>query len=545
MQTCVAMLEEGYDLKLRVPKMFSTTRFANFLHQLYRDFRGYYAGLIATLDEVKSIYHSSSDARQRERAQTADMIEGRIFTVKWSLSLSVNCDVYQVYGIGVNILQVWQKFICMVVVICQCFISQTVNAFPFENYDKFLEHVLDHYKLMLTAIKIKNCPCSSSQEVMETEHKERGEEESKAGDNREKAHTERNLEVVCLDSDEDDNIEEIMDEGSDEENTKEGKASGEEQSTLDDKSLCYWPTLHSDLLNLTQNNVYMGVPMGILVAEKFKTRSAHAQNTSNLDVKREEVIEKVEERAEKLVSYLLKGLSAKVFSPEDIIVIEHTRTLLDLEAVMDKVAMFGAVQVSNTMFHKFFEASKFFDHNLELEVRTTDYRSMFTEFLRRLETLHQQQKKRKHREPTLQKKKVRKGGVLNSKEILSIFLDPVNNIYKDIETLLNILCRAAVSKSVESVVESWISQSEKHASGGRPLGQERMEDEAMISINGPKVAHCASVVQAAHTEYWSRAKRSKERDGHFLRRSEQIKQYTVSKVIDNMRSEKPKLPFMS
>lgn len=100
------MLEDGYDLTLRVPKMFSVTRFANFLHMIYKDFRGYYPALLATLEEVKALYHSSSDARQREKAQVADRIEGSIFSVKWSLSLSLNCDVYEIYGIGVNLLQV-------------------------------------------------------------------------------------------------------------------------------------------------------------------------------------------------------------------------------------------------------------------------------------------------------------------------------------------------------------------------------------------------------------------------------------------------------
>ena len=43
-RVCTEMIENGYDLELRVPKMFSTTRFANFLHKIYKHFRGYYAG---------------------------------------------------------------------------------------------------------------------------------------------------------------------------------------------------------------------------------------------------------------------------------------------------------------------------------------------------------------------------------------------------------------------------------------------------------------------------------------------------------------------
>ena len=103
------MLASGWDpekLELHVATKFSMTRFANFLYLIYKHLRASYAGLIKTLDEVKELYHDSTDAKQRERAMNADTLEGTIYTVKWSLSLSVNCDIYQVYGIGVDILQV-------------------------------------------------------------------------------------------------------------------------------------------------------------------------------------------------------------------------------------------------------------------------------------------------------------------------------------------------------------------------------------------------------------------------------------------------------
>ena len=153
---------------------------------------------------------------------------------------------------------------------------------------------------------------------------------------------------------------------------------------------------------------------------------------------------------------------------------------------------------------------------------------MYLEFLRRLETLHAQPK----------------SNDLTSIEILGMFLDPHKNLFRDIETVLSFLCRAAVSKSVESVVESWISTLEKHAAGGRMLGQDRMEDECSIAINGPGLAQSKEIVKAAHTEYWSKAKRDNELDGHFVRRSEKMIPFTISKVIDKSRAEKPRLPFM-
>lgn len=353
---------------------------------------------------------------------------------------------------------------------------------------------------------------------------------------------------IDLDSD-DDNIEEIETEDVEQE---ELDVRTKKAATIspENKNLCFWPTFHEDLTNLKHKNQYQGIPMGTLVAEKFKTRSAAAENLGNMDLNRDAVIQMVQKRGKCLVNFLKEGLSKKVFSAEDILVIEQGRTLLDLESLMEKVARFGAVQVSSTLFPKWFEASKFFEHDLEVIVSRTDYRSMFTEFLRKLEALHHKHEQKKSKQTPKQKvdqEKQKKKLVLQgltSKEILGLFLNPVHNLYQDIETVLNILCRAAVSKSVESVVESWISTMENHAAGGRPLGQDRMEDECMISINGPSLVHCSSVVKAAHREYWNKAKREKEQDGHFVRTSEGIKQYTVSKVVDRLRSKEPRLPFM-
>ena len=56
------------------------------------------------------------------------------------------------------------------------------------------------------------------------------------------------------------------------------------------------------------------------------------------------------------------------------------------------------------------------------------------------------------------------------------------------------------------------------------------EKEQGRSINGPEVQHCRGIVR--------------EGGGHLIRRSNNIKQYTVSKAVATLAKKKPKVPFM-
>ena len=65
--------------------------------------------------------------------------------------------------------------------------------------------------------------------------------------------------------------------------------------------------------------------------------------------------------------------------------------------------------------------------------------------------------------------------------------------------------------------------------------QVRLENEVPVAINGPEVQHCQSIVREAM--------RVGEGGGHFIR-SNNIKQYTVSKAVDTLAKKKPRVPFM-
>ena len=81
---------------------------------------------------------------------------------------------------------------------------------------------------------------------------------------------------------------------------------------------------------------------------------------------------------------------------------------------------------------------------------------------------------------------------LNTKENTEIFgmiLDPNLNHSNDIESVLSILASAGVAMGLESVVESWVSVLEHHNNPRRALSQERLEQKAMVAINGPAEVH--------------------------------------------------------
>ena len=99
------------------------------------------------------------------------------------------------------------------------------------------------------------------------------------------------------------------------------------------------------------------------------------------------------------------------------------------------------------------------------------------------------------------------------------------------------LARACVTSGVEAIVESWVSVLENHSSSVRSItNQVRLEEEMWVAVNGPDVAHCSGIVKQAIREG--------EGGGHFICRSDNIKNYLVSKVVDKLVKKLPKVPFL-
>ena len=85
---------------------------------------------------------------------------------------------------------------------------------------------------------------------------------------------------------------------------------------------------------------------------------------------------------------------------------------------------------------------------------------------------------------------------LSDINLLELFLKPKNNnLYQDIKGVMSSMVRAALLISVESVVESWISTMEYHASQRRTLGEMLLHKEMVFAMNGPSPIHYDSIAQ--------------------------------------------------
>ena len=137
---------------------------------------------------------------------------------------------------------------------------------------------------------------------------------------------------------------------------------------------------------------------------------------------------------------------------------------------------------------------------------------------------------------------------LSSIELIKVFLETERKLYVNIEMVMHVICVAAASMSVESVIESMVSIYENRNNKFRPISEERAVLE-MNAINGPELTHADGIIQASMTEYWKNSGRRKgdheTKNWHFVRKSQNIKDFCSSKVIHRMSSAKPNLPFMT
>ena len=71
-----------------------------------------------------------------------------------------------------------------------------------------------------------------------------------------------------------------------------------------------------------------------------------------------------------------------------------------------------------------------------------------------------------------------------------------------------------------------------------------LNEDMVISVKGPKMVHSESICQEALRDYFKDRINPKERAGHFVRRSENNENYSVSKNVGNFRKQQPKENIM-
>ena len=244
--------------------------------------------------------------------------------------------------------------------------------------------------------------------------------------------------------------------------------------------VCSWPNYHTDIATLKETGKIVHVVQGQLVENPLKdTRIGRREKEAIKLLAEDDIIEAVNKRASNLVKHLVDRLEEKVYREKDIKVIKNTRVVLSTRNLMLSALSRGSVTAANLTWEKFYSSSVEVDPTLLDRISEEEYRLQYREFVRRVETMG--------RDPDRKDK--------SDMELLEVLLDPAYNLFKDIEAVMSVLVRASLLISVESVVESWISTMEHHASQMRTLGEMLLHEEMVITINGPSLAHCDSVAQ--------------------------------------------------
>ena len=220
-------------------------------------------------------------------------------------------------------------------------------------------------------------------------------------------------------------------------------------------------------------------------------------------------------------------MSKTVFSEDSKIMLESLKVLLDLETLALKVKLCGSAHVSAVQHKKFLEKARLFAPQID-DISDQELRLQFNHFLRKLE---------KHVESIDEHN-------LRSLDLFRDFLNTSLELYKDVEIVVYILCRAATSLGLESIVESWISVYEAHSNKHRPIYKFRADNEIVIAVNGPLKQHADDVIKKALGSMFGEKKSVLDKSGHFVRRSQKIEDYSVSKSVDSFSNVAKKAPFM-
>ena len=291
------------------------------------------------------------------------------------------------------------------------------------------------------------------------------------------------------------------------------------------KESCSWPVFHSDIREMVQSATYRGVPVGCLGEEGTKTREGRLKTdrVAKLDVLK--VVETVNTRADSVLAFLHTGLS-KVYSSTEKAQIESVRKLLNLKFFSQAVVRSGHANTATIHFKGWVEAGKLLQPDMLIRISVEELRLQFRTFMKKLDELA----------PTLLN--------LDNKQIFSLLIHPRHRHYEGFQSVLAVMANASVVMGLESVVESWVSTMEHHNNPRRRLTQARLEQECMVAINGPTDVHCDSVVMEALANYWSRQAMAGNKQGHWVRRSHDIKQFVVSEAVDTIVNQPPDVPIM-
>ena len=230
------------------------------------------------------------------------------------------------------------------------------------------------------------------------------------------------------------------------------------------KEIFSWPTFHEDISTLKETGKIVHVIQGQLVNDPIKdTRIGRKSKDTSKLLNEDDIIKAVEERGKSLVTHMSSRLEEKVYRKEDVKVIKNSRVILGARNLFLSVQSRGSITVSNLTCKKFMKSAVEVDSSLYTRISEEQFKTEYREYTRRLERLGNT---------------VKGVSKLSDIELLELFLKPENTqLYQGIETVMSVMVRTALMISVESVVESWISTMEHHASQRRTLGEMLLQEE--------------------------------------------------------------------
>lgn len=293
------------------------------------------------------------------------------------------------------------------------------------------------------------------------------------------------------------------------------------------KPVCQWPNYHKDIADIN-NGKYRGIP--IIDNNQEARRATITRFLANKNASENNDSENIIKTVEKQLIALLKELSEKlksnVYDEQDLKVLQKVRFLTDLKGLFDRVKARGVVMTSSLEGDTFVKYAKSICHTIT-DIPNDSLKLQHKLFLKQLYELYQNMT-----QDELDK--------LSSMKIIQTFLNSNLNLFVNIELVMHVICGASVIMSVESVVESIVSQYENRQSKFRNLSELRANNEMMIAVNGPNLAHSDSLLEKALNTYFKHHKNGK---WHFTMDQSKVS-YSISKIVDSKKSKSSKLSFI-
>ena len=294
---------------------------------------------------------------------------------------------------------------------------------------------------------------------------------------------------------------------------------------------CNWSRFHEDIDTLTKD----GKIMDVIILDKHQIKAAGLLCRTRSTLKKEEEdlnlgsLEAVKSRIMAMLNFMYDNLKKDVFDENDIKIIKHTKTILDVTSLAVQLRVKDAKSPILLAIEK---APKFIEAVRSLPIKSLEivpdsiFSTQYTCFLDKLKTVSLDYKL----------KDLKK---IDPKDILKLFVKSDLKLFNNCEMIIHAIMCASVKISVESIVESMISVYENHVDGNRNLDDDSAAQEFIIAYNGPNLAHCDDIVREAMCEYWKKGKINS--NWHFVK-DKGIKKYLQKSLVLERKKKKAIYP---